>query len=154
MLIALERLLEVLLEAAGLFVVATFVFDAIHFSLHVCLKSRYRWLRRLASPHEAHHAFFDRRLRYHEEVTVPNLVHHVIPEYATQMAVCALALIVLGPLPVVIVAAIFTAIFASAMMLHGRDYNHIPFSIIPVARETLFVRAPTTPCTTFIPIAT
>ena len=89
MLIALERLLEVLLEAAGLFVVATFVFDAIHFSLHVCLKSRYRWLRKLASPHEAHHAFFDRRLRYHEEVTVPNLVHHVIPEYATQMAVCS-----------------------------------------------------------------
>jgi hypothetical protein len=77
MLITSEQLLGELLKSAGLFVVATFVFDAIHFSLHVCLNSRYRWLRRLASPHEAHHAFFDRRLRYHDEVAVPNLVHHV-----------------------------------------------------------------------------
>ncbi len=137
-----EQVSGLLLKSAGLFVVATFVFDTIHFSLHLCLKSRYRWLRRLASPHEAHHAFFDRRLRYHEEVTVPNMVHHVIPEYATQMVVCALALIVLGPLPVMLVAAIFTTLFASAMIMHGKDYNHIPFSIIPVARETLFVRAP------------
>jgi monoglucosyldiacylglycerol epimerase len=140
--VTLEQVSGTLLKSAALFVVATFVFDAIHFSLHVCLKSRFRWLRSLASPHEAHHAFFDRRLRYHEEVTVPNLVHHVIPEYATQMVVCALALIVLGPLPVVIVASIFTALFASAMTLQGRDHNHIPFSIIPVARETLIVRAP------------
>ena len=124
--------------------VATFVFDAIHFSLHLCLNSRYRWLRRLASPHEAHHAFFDRRLRYHEDVAVPNLLHHVIPEYATQMIVCGLALVVLDPLPVIVVMSIFTAIFASAMILHGKDHNHIPFSIIPVRADNA-VRAGAVP---------
>ena len=141
-LITAQLFLGALLKSAGLFVVATFVFDAIHFSLHLCLKSRYRWLRRLARPHEAHHAFFDRRLRYHEKVAVPNLVHHVIPEYATQMVVCGLALLALQPVPVIVVMSIFTAIFAGAMVLHGKDHNHIPFPIVPVARGTLFVRAP------------
>ena len=91
-LITAQQVLSALLKSAGLFVVATFVFDAIHFSLHLCLNSRFRWLRRLARPHKAHHAFFDRRLRYHDDVAVPNLIHHVIPEYATQMVVCGLAL--------------------------------------------------------------
>jgi hypothetical protein len=141
-LIMLEQLSEVMLKSAGLFVVATFVFDAIHFSLHLCLNSRYRWLRRLASPHEAHHAFFDHRLRYDEEVILPNLLHHVIPEYATQLVVCGLALFVLDPLPVIVVVSSFTALFASAMILQGKDHNHIPFAIIPVPRATLFVRAP------------
>jgi monoglucosyldiacylglycerol epimerase len=141
-LIMLEQLAGLMLKSAGLFVVATFVFDAIHFSLHLCLNSRYRWLRRLASPHEAHHAFFDHRLRYDEEATLPNLLHHVIPEYATQLVVCGLALVVLGPPPVIVVVSIFTALFASAMILQGKDHNHIPFAIIPVPRATVFVRAP------------
>src|SRR4051794_20708864 len=89
---ALPRLL---LQAGALFVVATFVFDAIHYTLHLCLNSRQRWLRPLARPHLAHHVFFDRRLRYHDGALVPNLLHHVIPEYLTQMAVCALAFAVL-----------------------------------------------------------
>jgi monoglucosyldiacylglycerol epimerase len=141
-LITAQQVLSALLKSAGLFVVATFVFDAIHFSLHLCLNSRFRWLRNLASPHEAHHAFFDRRLRYHDEVAVPNLIHNVIPEYATQMVVCGLALVVLGPLPVIVVMVGFTAVFARAMVLQGKDHNHIPFPIIPVARGTLLVRAP------------
>jgi hypothetical protein len=136
------HLLGVLLQSAGLFVGATFVFDSIHFSLHVCLNSRYRWLRRLASPHEAHHAFFDHRLRYHEEVSVPNILHHVIPEYLTQMLVCGLALFAMDPLPVIVVMSILTVIFARAIFLQGKDHNHIPFPIIPVPRGSLFVRAP------------
>lgn len=77
-LITTEQLSKAALESAGLFVVATLVFDAIHFWLHLCLKSRYRWLRKLGSPHQAHHNFFDCRLRYHAEAAVPNLLHHVI----------------------------------------------------------------------------
>ena len=46
------------------------------------------------------------------------------------------------PLPVLIVMSGFTAVFARAMVLQGKDHNHIPFPIIPVARGTLFVRAP------------
>jgi hypothetical protein len=67
-----ERWPRLLLEAAALFAVATFLFDALHFTLHVCLNSRRPWLRRLAGPHEAHHDFCDGRLIYHYNVIVPH----------------------------------------------------------------------------------
>ena len=139
--VTLEQVSGLLLKTAGLFVVATFVFDAIHFSLHVCLKSRFRWLRSLASPHEAHHQFFDRQLQYNDGAATPNLLYHVIPEFATQLLVCGLALLVLDALPVIVVGSIFTTLFVSAMILEGKDRNHIPLPIVPVARETLFVRS-------------
>jgi hypothetical protein len=132
---------KVLVQSAGLFVVATFIFDAIHFALHQCLKSRHRRLRNLGRPHQAHHTFFDRRLKYHQEAAVRNLLHHVIPEYVTQMLVCGLAFAVMGQLPVIIVMAGFTTLFAGVMMLGGKDAHHIPFRVIPVARESLFVGA-------------
>ncbi len=66
----------------------------------------------------------------------------MIPEYATQMLVCALAFAVLDTIPVMIVMAIFTVLFASVIVLKGKDHSHVPFPIIPVARGTLFVGAP------------
>ena len=137
-----ESFERLILQGAALFVVATFVFDATHFGLHLCLRSRYRWLRWLASPHQAHHDFFDGLLRYHDEALFPNLLHHVIPEYATQMVVCALAFAVLDALPVIIVMAIFTVLLVSVIVLKGKDHSHVPYPIIPVARGTLFVGAP------------
>ena len=137
-----ESFQRLILQGAALFVVATFVFDAVHFGLHLCLRSRYRWLRWLASPHQAHHDFFDGLLRFHDEAILPNLLHHVIPEYATQMLVCALAFAVLDTIPVIIVMAIFTVLFASVIVLKGKDHSHVPFPIIPVPRGTLFVGAP------------
>jgi monoglucosyldiacylglycerol epimerase len=133
---------RLILQGAALFVVATFVFDATHFGLHLCLRSRSRWLRWLASPHQAHHDFFDSLLRYHDEAVVPNLLHHVIPEYTTQILVCAMAFTVLDLMPVIIVMAIFTVLFVSVLILKGKDHSHVPFAIIPVPRGTMFVGAP------------
>ena len=82
---------------AGLFIAATFAFDAIHFALHRCLKSRWGWLRLLAGPHQAHHDFCDRQLVYHDDEVVRNLFFHVLPEYATQIAVCSVAFLILDP---------------------------------------------------------
>ena len=132
---------RLLLQAAALFVVATFIFDAIHFTLHRCLNSRWRWLRRLASPHQAHHDFCDHRLIYHEEGVVPNVVLHVIPEYATQMAVCSMAFTVLDSVPVILVMGIFTLIFLNVMILRGKDRNHVQLPIVPVGEGSVLVRA-------------
>jgi hypothetical protein len=119
---ALPRLL---LQAVALFVAATFVFDAIHFTLHRCLNSRHAWLRRLARPHPAHHVAFDRRLPNHDEAMVPNLLRHIVPQYATQMAVCALAFAVLDRAAVGLVMAYFTVRSGSALLLRGKDlYPH------------------------------
>jgi monoglucosyldiacylglycerol epimerase len=130
------------LEAAALFVVATIVFDAIHFALHRCLNSRWTWLRKLASPHQAHHDFCDRRLIYHDDRVVPNLALHVIPEYTTQMAVCAVALMVLDSWQVIVVMGGFTFLFLGVMMLRGKDRNHVHLSVLPAAHASFFVRAP------------
>jgi monoglucosyldiacylglycerol epimerase len=139
---AWTRLPRLLLQAGVLFVVATFVFDAIHFTLHRCLESRHRWLRRLARPHLAHHVFFDRRLRFHDSAVVPNLVHHILPEYATQMAVCALAFVVLDRGAVGLVMGCFTVLSGSAAILRGKDLYHRPLPKVPVAHGTLLVRPP------------
>lgn len=137
---AWNSLPRLLLQAGALFVVATFVFDAIHFVLHRCLDSRHRWLRRLARPHLAHHVFFDRRLQYHDEAMVPNLLHHILPEYATQMAVCALAFAVMDRAAVGLVMASFTVLSGSALILRGKDLYHQPLPRVPVAHGTLLVR--------------
>jgi monoglucosyldiacylglycerol epimerase len=137
-----DSLPRLLWQAGALFVAATFVFDAIHFTLHRCLNSRQAWLRRLARPHLAHHVFFDRRLRYHDQAMIPNLLHHVLPEYLTQMAVCAVAFAVLDPRPVVLVMAGFSVLSGSAMILRGKDLYHLPLPKVPVAHGTVIVRPP------------
>ena len=90
----LERIAWVAAEAALLFVAATFAFDAIHYVLHLCLNSRFAPLRALARPHQDHHDFFDLELRFHPEAAGRNLRWHVVPEFLTQMAVCALGFLV------------------------------------------------------------
>ena len=133
---------RLLLQAGALFVVATFLCDAIHFTIHRCLNSRHGWLRRLARPHLSHHVFLDPRLQYHDEAIVPNLLHHIVPEYAAQMAVCALAFAVLDRAAVGLVIGCFTMLSGSAMILRGKDLHHRPLPKVPVAHGTLVVRAP------------
>lgn len=132
----------VLVQAVVLFVLATFVFDAIHFTLHACLRSRQAWLRRLARPHLAHHVFFDRRLRYHDQAIAANLRHHVIPEYLTQMTVCSLAFFLADPLAVGLVMAGFTMLFIGVLFLRGKDLYHLPSERVSVARGTMLVTPP------------
>jgi hypothetical protein len=129
------------LQALALFVVATFVFDLIHFILHCFLKSRWRLLRWVGSLHQAHHDFFDTQLRFQDPVTMRNLIWHVVPEYGTQMAVCALGLFVLDLVPVLVVMGFFTVVFVCVLWMRGKDGNHIAFEVLPPAHESLLVKA-------------
>jgi monoglucosyldiacylglycerol epimerase len=131
---------RLVLQASGLFVVVTLIFDVTHYARHRGLKSRYRWLRRLARLHLAHHVFFDRHLQYQDEALVPNLLYQVIPEYVMQMAVCALAFFVMDPRAVIVVMGGFTVLFGWVMIVRGKDIYHQPCSKLPVAHGTLLVR--------------
>jgi hypothetical protein len=133
---------RLLLQAASLFVAATFVFDAIHFTLHRCLNSRWSWLRRLASPHQAHHDFCDRQLVYHDDQVMLNIALHVLPEYATQMLVCSTGFLVFDRAAVLVVMGWFTPIFVGVIAMRGKDRNHLPLPTVTVSRESLIVRAP------------
>ena len=112
-----SRWLKLALESTALFVLATLVCDGIHHVLHRWQDSGWRWMRRLADLHQAHHDFCDRGLVYHDKEVLPNLVKHVMPEYATQMAVCGLGFAMLDPVSVAAVMAVFTVIFASVLIL-------------------------------------
>ena len=138
--VSLGQVSWLILQAAALFVIATLVFDAIHYTLHRCLNSPWNLLRRLASPHQAHHDFCDQQLVYHNEAVVPNLLLHVIPEYGTQMVVCIAAIPVLDRGPVFLVIGGFTAIFAGVVVMRGKDRNHLPMPTVPVPKG-LVVRA-------------
>ena len=77
---------EAPLEATVLFLVATTIFDVIHFTLHrLNERAGCAWLEALASLHQAHHDFCDRGLIYHDNGSC-SIWLHVIPEYSTQMA--------------------------------------------------------------------
>jgi hypothetical protein len=128
-------------EAAALFLVATTVFDAIHWTLHRWLGSRWRGPRWLARLHAAHHDFCDRGLVYHDGRIAANLLMHVAPEYATQMAVCAAASALADPPAVVAVMAAFTAIFAGVLAQRGRDRHHRRGAAVPPAHGTILVRS-------------
>jgi hypothetical protein len=70
------------------------------------------------------------------------MVLHVLPEYATQLAVCSVAFVVLDQAAVLLVMSSFTAIFIGVIALRGKDRNHLSLATVPVARESLIVRAP------------
>ncbi len=113
-----------LVQVAALFLLSTFVFDVVHWLLHVFARSRLRALRAIGSLHETHHRFLPRDLRVRDELIPANLRHHVIPEYLTHLAVSA-AWLWLAPLPVVLGAvAIQTATVAYILSQRGQDVNH------------------------------
>jgi hypothetical protein len=135
-------ILGLAVQALGLFVAATFVFDAIHHALHLASRSRRAWIRELAAAHRAHHEFLDSDLAFHPEHRRRNLVGTAVPEYLTQMTVCALGFLVLEPSPVLAVMMVFTALFLGVAILGGRDRRHVDFEVVPAAHAGALVRAP------------
>jgi hypothetical protein len=128
------------LEAATLFFVATFVFDVIHYWLHRMMKSRIPVFEKLGAMHQAHHEFCDRELHYHDRLAFSNLFRHVVPEYLTQMGVCAVGLMVVDPIAVAVVMFCFTAVFLFVVSMRGIDRNHRPTELLRPARDTILVQ--------------
>lgn len=124
------------LVAGQSILIATFdtvVFDAIHRALHICGRSRCRLLQALYRPHAVHHAFFDQRLRFHDELIASNLVQHHGGELCTQLAVSALFLFAAEPMAVLSVWLLHVGMFLNVVRQQGKDINHV---------ETETLRAP------------
>ncbi len=66
-----------------LWLLGAVLFDAVHWVLHLMLRSRWRLLRALAWPHAVHHAWIDRRLETNERLRSANIWCHIVPEYLT-----------------------------------------------------------------------
>jgi hypothetical protein len=123
--VTLPNLLLWAAEAVLVFVVSTFLFDALHWLLHRWGRSKNRLLRRFARWHWVHHRFLDRRMRVHQELVRPNIVFHVLPEYLTSMAGTLIFLLIFPWQPVVLVALYRTVLFALTLRDEGIDSNHM-----------------------------
>ncbi len=128
------------LQSVALFVLTTLVFDCTHYALHRLQDSHWRLLRRLGGLHQAHHDFCDRGLVYHDSGVMANLVKHVLPEYATQMAVCALGFAILHPVSVGAVMLVFTVIFFHVLIQRGKDGHHSATESLAPAHGTVLVQ--------------
>jgi monoglucosyldiacylglycerol epimerase len=113
------------IEGVALFLVASTMFDVVHFVLHQFLKSRLALLKRVGSLHQAHHDYYTDQLQFDERFARANLLHHVIPEYANQVAFTLPGYFLVGPWPVVVALVIETFIFVMVVIRGGMDEHHI-----------------------------
>src|SRR5262249_39997081 len=119
------KLLVTLLGSLLLWVAGTIVFDAVHWLLHLLLRSRSRALRIVAWPHGVHHRFLDARLSIQSECQGKNTWCHLVPEYLTQLAWSAVMLAWLPRGMVLGCGLGQTLAFALLVSYRGRDPNHL-----------------------------
>jgi hypothetical protein len=101
-------------------------FDGVHWVLHLMLRSRRAWLRRLAWPHGVHHAWIDRDLETHLDLRRTNVWCHIVPEYATQLVFTAgVAWLLPWPFAAVLFG-LQTVVFLGILSAGGQDLNHRP----------------------------
>jgi monoglucosyldiacylglycerol epimerase len=137
----LDRALRLGAEAAALYLLSTVVFDAVHFVLHRFERSRWQVLQRLATLHGAHHHFFDSTLQIQEGWASRNLLHHVLPEFLTRLAVVLSGTAVVEPLAVGIVLVIQLVQLGAVVLARGQDSNHRPLTRISARAMGWFVGA-------------
>jgi hypothetical protein len=110
--------------SVALWATGAVAFDAVHYLLHVMLRSRSRLVRALAWPHAVHHRWLDDTLTIRWEHQTANVFCHLVPEYLTQLAFTLIAALVV-PTPVAMgCAALQTAIFVGLLSYRGLDVNH------------------------------
>ena len=128
-------------EVLLMILAASFTFDCIHWLLHRWMRQGPPVFRFFGSLHAVHHRFLDTGLVLHDELTVPNIVQHHIPELVTQLAVCSLFYVVLQPLPVLATQIVLLIVFAVVMSMRGLDPNHTPLDVVPSPRSGVRVEA-------------
>src|SRR5579871_1993915 len=102
----LPTLLIWILEGAVVFVASTAIFDILHYLLHRWGKSSLPLFRLFASWHWVHHAFLDRKMRVHTDLTLKNVFYHILPEYLTSMGGTVIFLLVFPWQPIAALAVI------------------------------------------------
>ena len=130
-----------IVEVLIAFFIGTVCFDIVHYSFHKCLKSKNKWLRSIASWHNAHHRFFSSSLMIQLEFSRLNLVHHAAIEYAVQVIGTFFCYLFLQPIAITFAILIETLLFINVWLSNGRDLHHRSYTILPSYRGGPFVTA-------------
>src|SRR4051812_3668981 len=110
------RWLLIGVEGVALFLVASTLFDVVHFILHQFLKSPFPLLRRAGALHQAHHDFYTDQLQFDDRYARANLLHHVVPEYGNQVLFTLAGYFLVGPWPVAVALSSETFIFVMVVI--------------------------------------
>jgi hypothetical protein len=139
--LSLPWITSLTVQTLALLALCSLVFDIVHYVLHRFAKSRFRLLRALGDLHETHHRFFDRELRFVDELSARNLKQHVVPEFLTRTAALPAALWIFSPIAVGLVFIIQGIQFVMVLLRNGRDTNHVAVDRLLAPRGSLMVGA-------------
>jgi len=114
-----------IVEGTVAFIASTALFDILHYLLHRWGKANNPLLRLFASWHWVHHAFLDRKMRVHTDLTIKNVFYHILPEYLTSMAGTLVFLFVFPWQPIAALAVIRTIMLVVTIKDEGMDANHM-----------------------------
>lgn len=133
-------LAELFVKCTILFVCGSFLFDIVHYTLHVFENSRFRILRWLGGLHGVHHLFLDKEMQIQKTYSFKNIILHILPEYMTAViGITLLGLFVFGWVPATIVIAIRTVMVIIYILQRGEDFTHKPLTRISGQRSLFFV---------------
>lgn len=134
-------IMTILLQATAAFLLATLLFDFIHYLMHRFMKSNFIILRKIGSWHSVHHRFFPSDLTIKKEWAESNLYRHVTLEYLVQIIgifICGFFINIFATL----LAFLFsTIIFIMVWRNRGEDKHHRSYTILPAHSGGLFVSA-------------
>jgi len=123
----------------GLLLLATIVFDVLHFMLHQCAHSSSALLRAAGEMHQIHHRFLDTNLQIHRELISANAWCHVIPEFLIQVIVTCLLGVLFSPGAVVVALSLELLVFLLIIKpTPGFDINHHPVEKLEAYRPLYF----------------
>ena len=124
---------------AGIVVLGTIAFDAVHFVLHKMMNSRSKVARAIGGLHGVHHAFYDRNLGIHPTLRRRHIQLHHGPEVGTQFLVVSTFFLVTDWFYVVTAQLVCIINLTAVVLQGGQDWNHKPTKIMPSPRRSLHV---------------
>ena len=141
MAVTLAYVIIILIQAVLLFLAATIVFDCVHYILHICMKSKNRFLHALGSIHLQHHRFFNTKLNISNEYSVSNIFSHIMLENFTQFVVILCGLFFVKPAAVIVAAVFQLLLLLLVIKNRGVDPHHRAYEKLPAYRGGWYVTA-------------
>lgn len=135
----LPGLITTAFVVTGIVLLGTVAFDAVHWLLHVFMRSKNRALRGIGGLHGVHHAFYDRNLVIHPNLRRRNILLHHVPEVGTQFLVVSSFFFVTDWFFVVIAQIVCLVNLTVVVIQGGQDWNHKPKEIMSSPRRSLHV---------------
>lgn len=133
------EVIQTVFLGALVYACSSFVFDLVHWGLHSAQKSSFSLLRRAGALHQAHHEFWNARLRFNSEWESRDLRHHLIPEFFTGAATSALFFFWLPWQPVALSLGLMSVLMIGRVAKRGRDSNHQEVAGLRRPGNALFV---------------